>query len=561
MLKEPNGWRRQLAQRLLVERQAKEAVPELRELLNSRDESGIKDRATATDFGRLHALWTLDGLGELKVPEVIGSLQDPNEYVRSAAVQLAARFVRDHDSLMEVLSGVAADEHAQVRFELALTLGETDDPNATELLANLARRDGSDDLLATAILTSAKSRSGALLRSVLTQSEKLEHSHAHLIRELASVVGARGNQQELAEVLELLGNEKQSGAWWQNAVLSGLAAGLPRHQGNLGRVTLSSLLAKPPAGLADAVVPVQALIARTAEIAADDKNSVSDRISAIELLGYQEFGQAAETFTNLLALDQPVEVQLAAIGAMQKSGNEGVADIVLKRWPELGPEVRQAAFGLLLRRTSSTLRTLEAMASGSFNPAIVDIDQRVRLLKHSDPRIKSLAEKLFGGAVSTNRREVAEKYASALTMPASASDGIQVFNRICAKCHRIDGRGFEVGPDISDVRNRSREALLYDILDPNQKLEPRFTDYLVITEDGRTFNGLMISESAEAVVLLQPEGKQQIIARRDIEELRASGKSLMPEGVEKDISVQEMAHLLEYLKKREILATDGSEKQ
>ena len=100
------------------------------------------------------------------------------------------------------------------------------------------------------------------------------------------------------------------------------------------------------------------------------------------------------------------------------------------------------------------------------------------------------------------------------------------------------------------MRNRSHEALLYDILDPNRKLEPRFTDYSVLTEDGRLLNGLMVSETAAAVVLRQAEGKQEVIARNQIDEIRASGKSLMPEGVEKEVTVQQMADLLKFLKSR-----------
>ncbi|MCH7686010.1 MAG: c-type cytochrome, partial [Planctomycetes bacterium] len=129
--------------------------------------------------------------------------------------------------------------------------------------------------------------------------------------------------------------------------------------------------------------------------------------------------------------------------------------------------------------------------------------------------------------------------------------GLKIFERVCAKCHKIDGKGYEAGPDISDVRNRSREALLYDILDPNAKVEPRFTDYTVVLVDGRVFNGLMVSETVDAVILKQAENKQQVIARNDIEMIRASGKSLMPEGVEKEITIQQMADLLEYLKARD----------
>jgi putative heme-binding domain-containing protein len=241
---------------------------------------------------------------------------------------------------------------------------------------------------------------------------------------------------------------------------------------------------------------------------------------------------------------------LACVEAMQKSGSDGAAKLVLERWPGLGPHVRLPALDLLLGRTGATRQALEAMAAGRINPAVIDIDRRVRLLQHRDAAIKALAERLFGGAISANRREVAKQYAAALTMKASAEAGVKVFDRVCSTCHRLDGRGHEVGPDISDVRNRSREALLYDILDPNQKVEPRFTGYAVLTNDGRIFNGLMVSETADAVIVRQAEGKQQVIARNDIEEVQSSGTSLMPEGVEKEVSVQKMADLLAYLRSR-----------
>ena len=178
-----------------------------------------------------------------------------------------------------------------------------------------------------------------------------------------------------------------------------------------------------------------------------------------------------------------------------------------------------------------TLSVLEAMSEGKVSASIVNIDRRVLLLRHDNEQIRSLATQLLGGAVSTDRRAVAEAYRPALELKGTAAEGAKVFDRTCAKCHRIQGNGHDVGPDIDDVRNRSREALLHDILDPNQKIEPQFTDYVVLTDDGRVLNGLMKSETADAIVLQQSEGKQQIIPRTQIEEIRATGKSLMPEGV------------------------------
>lgn len=534
-----NGWRRQLAQRLLVERQSADAAPELRSLL----QSGTSPR------GRQHALGTLAGLNALTSADIEMAAADKDVYVRQDAVSLATRVVTEQDRLLNLLAETAGDKDARVRFVTALALGEVPCAQATELLTALALRDGGEMWFATAILTSTKECSGQVLAGLVRDSS-VGATYINLVRDLASVVGARGDVAELALLLGTIGQNEETGVWWQTAALSGLATGLARHQGPLGRTTLARLLNEPPAELDSAAAPVRELLERTASVTLDSQHAVSDRVAAIELLGYQPFGQAAKVYEQLLAATQPVEVQMAAIESMQKSGSEDAAAIVFARWPQLGPRVRPAALNLLLRRASTTLQALEAMAAGQINPAVIDIDQRVRLLRHADPAVLKLAQSLFGGAVSANRRAVAEQYAAALSLKSSIAAGAKVFDRICAKCHRIDGRGFEVGPDISDVRNRSREALLYDILDPNQKLEPRFTDYLVITDDGRIFNGLMVSETAEAVVLRQPEGKEVTIPRGEIEQIGASGKSLMPEGVEKEISVQQMADLLEYLKGR-----------
>lgn len=544
MLGDDNGWRRRLAQRLLVERQAMDAVPSLSDMIGS----------SKNTFYRLHALWTLEGLGALTAEQLTTAAHDSEANIRKDAASLAARFLKEEPTLLRDLAKLANDEDVRVRFQVALALGESEDREATELLIELARRDGADSWFANAILTSAAHRSGAILVGIVDRQagQGAKASLIQLVRDLATIAGARGDVGELSNLLQAISSADQSGIWWQTAALSGLATGLPRHNGELGRTNLPKLLASPPAGLENAVAPVRRQLEQTQMVALATDKSLVDRVAAVELLGFQAFDKSKSAYESLLAAGQPVELQLAGLAAMRRSGNDGAAEIVLQHWPTLSPQVLTPALQLLLSRTGTTRLALEAMAEGRINPAVIDIDGRVRLLKHRDPDIKALATKLLGGAVSSNRRGVAQQYQAALTTKGSRGEGVKVFNRVCAKCHRIDGQGHQVGPDISDVRNRSREALLYDILDPNSKLEPRFTDYSVITDDGQIFNGLMVSETADAIVLQQAEGKQQIIARNEIDELRASGKSLMPEGVEKEVSIQQMADLLEYLKSRDV---------
>lgn len=550
LLTNSNGWRRYLGQRLLVERQAKDAAPLLRKLLQNRKDSHR--------FGRLHALWTLDGLGALTFADIKTALQDSDVYIRRAAVKLAARFLKD-DGGVNVLIRLAADPDVRVRYQVALASGETDDPRATDVLVKLALRNGHNRWFALALLTSCRNRAGAILSTLLRDAGFRSDSHAgriELVRQLAAVAGARGDKTELAAVFNAITSTETVGAWWQTAVLTGLAEGLPRHRGQLGRTSLAKLIEHPPKSLSKSTKPVARLLRDITAVALNEKANLQDRIAAVALLAHRPADQSVTAFRQLLSSRRPVALQLATIDAMSAAGgSESLATIVLQRWRELGPTVRSPALSLLLRRSASTRLLLAAMNERKVNPAVVGIDQRVRLLKHPDAKIREAAAKLFGGAVSANRREVAERYLAALKLPATIARGEKVFRKSCAKCHRIDGQGHNVGPDISDVRNRSREALLYDILDPNRKVEPRFTEYTAVTNDGRVYHGLMVSESTSAVVLRQPEGKQQIIARGDIDTLRASGKSLMPEGVEKDVTIQQMADLLEFLKSRRQTST------
>jgi putative membrane-bound dehydrogenase-like protein len=553
LLEDSNGWRRQLGQRLIVERQLKGAAPALRSLLKS----------DSQPLTRLHALRTLDGLGELTdadLATVLDGSDDVSPDVTGHAVQIAAARLADSSALTTAVCRLADSPSAVVRFEVAVALGEVSSGAATAALVSIARRDGADSAIASAILTSVRDRSAkvlaGLLASDVSTAGKAEAAPAlGLVRDLATVVGARGDLGELKQILALFDAESTDAAAgnsteaaWHSAIVTGLATGLPRHRGSLGRVSLASLLNNPPQELADSVAGIRSVLNQAAATSLNQNAGVSARTAAIELLGYQSFAETEATFRKLLNSDQPGTIQQAAMNSLQRSGGATAADVVLEQWPSLGPDVRSSGLALLLRRIDSTLATLQAMKDGSVSSAIVDIDQRVRLMKHSDETIRNLAASLFGGSVSENRREVAETYGASLKLKGDLTRGEAVFKRVCSKCHRINGQGHQVGPDISDVRNRSFEALLFDILDPNSKVEPRFTDYAVITDDGRTFNGLMVSESAEVVVLRQAENKEQVIPRSEIDELRSTSRSLMPEGVEKEVTIEQMADLLTFLK-------------
>jgi putative heme-binding domain-containing protein len=85
------------------------------------------------------------------------------------------------------------------------------------------------------------------------------------------------------------------------------------------------------------------------------------------------------------------------------------------------------------------------------------------------------------------------------------------------------------------------------VLDPNQGVEGKYLSYAAVTKDGRTFSGMIVEETATSITLARPDGKREVLLRIDIEQLASSGKSFMPEGLEKDLSPQDLADVIAFV--------------
>ena len=97
------------------------------------------------------------------------------------------------------------------------------------------------------------------------------------------------------------------------------------------------------------------------------------------------------------------------------------------------------------------------------------------------------------------------------------------------------------------MRNRGAETILLNVLAPNREVNPQYMSYAVITTDGRSLTGMIDAETATSVTLRRAENQTDTVLRIDIDEMRSTGVSLMPDGLEKEIDQQAMADLLAYL--------------
>src|SRR5262249_33591822 len=123
-----------------------------------------------------------------------------------------------------------------------------------------------------------------------------------------------------------------------------------------------------------------------------------------------------------------------------------------------------------------------------------------------------------------------------------------VFKKECSACHQLEGVGSQIGAALSAIRDQGTEAVLLNILDPNREVKPQYLSYVLVTGAGRIITGMITVETANGITLRRADGTSETVLRFDIEELRSTGVSFMPEGLEKQIDVPAMADLLAYLK-------------
>jgi mono/diheme cytochrome c family protein/glucose/arabinose dehydrogenase len=221
LLAHPNGWWRFEAQQLLVERGDRSVAPAVRELL----------RASADDRARLHALWTLDGLGAVDEATVRAALADSSAPVRAAALRIAEPWLARGDvSMRDRVMALAADRAPLVRRQLAASLGELPVGERDDALLRVIAASGDDPVVADMVVTGLAGRELAFLERMLDARGASEAHDAPVVRSLSAALLASRDSVRVGRLLALLGPAR---ARWQRLALLGYT-GEPRADGGDG---------------------------------------------------------------------------------------------------------------------------------------------------------------------------------------------------------------------------------------------------------------------------------------------------------------------------------------
>lgn len=526
-LQSKSPWQRQAASEFLLS-QTTPPIESLRELLRSSDVS---------PRGRARSAQLLQRKGHLTGEDLRLLLRGTDPRLRALSVRLSAA----SDSLLE--SGPLLEEALRRRADPS--------PEVVREVAALAgRRAGQPDRRVDALAEIAIATDDPwtiqtiacmhpdLVPQVATQIAVHRSSPPDLLCHLVERIAVESPEDAAAIMIDRLRDElsKEVLAPQHVDLLAAWIAGTKRR----GRSAAKTLDTLPSASK----ISFDTLIAMVATSAID--KSVAPAVRARCLTLSAELENPPQRLRPLLEINEPPQVRVAAIPILLKHDRDWTRSLLATELTGMTGTIRAAAVQACAKRATDTEWLLSQIELGSIPKTVIDPTTSNRLRKHPNQSIRELAQRILKS--DPNRLAVLEKYATAAENLGNATAGKKLFREHCSACHQIDGFGTNVGPDISDSRTKTPQALLTSILDPNAAIDSAFIQYNLLTLDGRIIDGLLIDETAESMTLQQKGDQRVTIAKDEIEEIRAPGTSLMPEGFEQTLSVDAMADLISYVK-------------
>ncbi len=522
-----NGTLREMVQQLIFWRDDRSAIEPLHRLVD-----------TATwPAARINALYLLDSFDALSDSMLVSLIKLDTGALSRHAIRLAEPRLAESSALRDTLIEAArrravTGAERRSRQQLAYSLGNCNDPRCGKTLARLLVDYQDDPYLTAAVMTSVNPDNVSDLSRALTERSAPPHVHSQILGFSVAMDRPEGIGAALESAAERL--EPLDRFTMMRTVVEAI---------DRRGTTLDAFLTEGGRRAADGILSAAREVAHSPDVPA------RTRASAIALLGRQpdRFDDDRHTLLSCVSPLHPLRVQEAAVTALMRAVPESAPTTLLAKWPTLSPAIRQVLVDQLLSRDEAAVQLLELSKSGSVPPSQISARHRQQLLRSKNADVVDLAESVFMKSTST-RKEVVERFADVPSLPSDAERGKQIFVKHCASCHRFGDEGHHVGPDLAALSNRSPSTLLTSILDPNRAVEDKYVEYSVATTGGQQFSGLLTSENAASIRLTMADGKQQDVLRNEIEEIRSTSKSLMPEGLEQDIKPQAMADLLHYLR-------------
>lgn len=526
----PNGWHRDTAARLLYERNDKAAVPMIEKLLDG-----------SNALAKIHALGVLSGAKALSDDILARALSDSDEHVRETAVNWCGTLHQGQalsPALAKALVKLTSDPSARVRFALALNLGvignDNPEPAATHRVesAKFQLASGSPDnaWITAAVLSSSTGQATRMLENVV--GAKAVQLKGAFLTSLLNVIGQQHESDGVEFAIRFLSDPSIADFGGVKA-LQAFADGLRKGGTSIDKV--------------DAKHKLTPVFTKGIATALNTKADDASRLEAIELVGLTVSKEAGDALVQCLGTNQPDAIQAAAVKTLALRASSDVTSSLISNWPHFGTLAKEAALTALTARGERATALLEAVQSGLIKATDFTALQVQGLVHHKDEKVVSLAKKALAAVIPPSREEVVAKFKDAAATKGDATRGQTQYLARCMACHKAGTQGIAVGPDLITVKTKGRDGILAAILEPSKEVAAQFIAYTVTTKEGQTLNGIIVHDDASSLTLRLMGGIEQTIQRSNIKGTSSTGTSLMPDGLETGMSVQDMADLLSFV--------------
>ena len=265
----------------------------------------------------------------------------------------------------------------------------------------------------------------------------------------------------------------------------------------------------------------------------DPKKPEADRIAVLQSLRKVKTDAVKEGLKPLLAPDASTALGVAAIRAASDLGGDDFIAPLLTQATSKDFNLRIAAIEALASRAAWTKAMLDAIGSEKVSATGFPAPVRRALATSKDKAIRDHAFKVLGAWQDSSedvKSLIAQKRAAALTGEPDLANGKLIFTATCMVCHEFHGGGQKVGPDLIGSGRSNLDALLANVIDPNQIIGNGYENFTVSTKDGRTLAGRVVEDTPGHVKLLGAGGASQVVPRDQIASLTNTKQSLMPMG-------------------------------
>lgn len=505
---------------------------------------------------KLRALWTLHALGALDEEFYVARFTHSEEAMRAWCVQLLCESQPISSAAAGRLAELAAtDSSPLVRRYLASAAQRLNATHAWPLVEALAARgeDAADQNIpylvwyaAEPLIAEDKSRflqlgktsQLPLVQRSVARRAMAEADFADSLETLIGFVGEGGHPREILTGLVTGLQGKRSPKLprsWPNAFA---------YVSEKGNSAEKLLVAELGARLGDADA------ARILKQVANDRSAErADRIAAIETLA-----AAAEQgiVAFLIDLLRDPAVAGAALRGLAAQEDPAISAAILAHYPALPFDAKADAIQTLVSRKMWAADLLAALERGEIEKAAISAYAARQIIAIGDPSMTEKLQRLWGD-VRTSSQEKAEQITNLkrrLTPQVidrgNRIAGKAIFEKECAACHKLFGRGAEIGPELSGAQRTNLDYLLENLIDPSALISREYQMTVIEMEDGRVLSGLVVEE-ADDVVTMQTVNERISLPKSEIAERTASSLSMMPEGIAQKLTFEELRDLIAFL--------------